>query len=487
MITTFPQGFLWGGASSACQCEGGWDEGGKGMSVGDVITGGSRQITWHDKGDHEKKYSPVGAFWGDITIDACGVPDTFEDEYYPSHKANDFYHRYKEDLKLFSEMGLKCYRMSMAWSRIFPHGDDETPSEDGLAFYENVFKLCHEYDIEPVVTLSHYDLPLNLCVKYGGWKNRALIDLYVKYAETVMTRCKGLVTYWITFNEINSVIVENFKNAGMFENDDKSLAQAAHNQFVASAKTVMKAREIDSNNRVGCMVAYTLSYPRTCNPADQIASLFSKREYNFFLDVQAKGEYPYYKKREYESKGITLEIEDDDFDIIRKGTVDYISFSYYTTGLISVDKEGEEGDKLGPANPYLKTNAWGWGVDPTGLRYALNEVYDRYHKPVFIVENGYGNKDELVDGKVNDDVRIDYMREHLSEIKKAIYEDGVDVMGCTTWGVVDCISLGTGEMAKRYGLIYVDCDDYGHGSYKRYKKKSFDWYKHIIETNGGTL
>ena len=492
MTYTFPEGFLWGGASSASQCEGGYNEGGKGLSVADVLTGGSREvrrkITWAMEGSDEKQYSLPGAFWGKITIPKNGIPQVFEDEYYPSHKGNDFYHHYQEDLALFRDLGLKCYRMSIAWSRIFPNGDDEEPNEEGLQFYRNVFALCKEYGIEPVVTLYHYDLPLNLSIKYGGWKNRKLIGFYVKYALTVMEEYKGLVRYWITFNEINSVIVENFKNAGMFEDDDASYAQAAHNEFVASAKVCRYHKKHRPDIKVGCMVAYTFGYGKTCSPDDQLKVMLKKREYNFFLDVQCKGHYPSYKLKEYERKNIVLDTVEEDREDLAKGTVDFVAFSYYNSGVSSTAPEDEKFGLMGPKNPYLKANAWGWSVDPIGLRISLNELHQNYGKPLFIVENGYGNMDEISeDGCIHDDYRIAYTAEHLKQISIAINEDGIDVMGYTTWGIVDCISLGTGEIHKRYGMIYADIDDKGSGTFSRIPKDSYRWYREVIMNNGSNL
>lgn len=491
MNIKFPDNFLWGGATAACQIEGGYNEGKKGLTVADVLTVGShtetRKITWRNPKTNQTGYSDVGAFWGKINIPEGAVPEVLEGEYYPSHVASDFYHRYKEDIALLAQMGLKCYRMSISWARIYPNGDDAMPNEEGLAFYHAVFDECRKYGIEPIVTTAHYDVPLNLCIKYGGWKNRELIELYVRYCEILFTEFKDKVKYWMTFNEINSVIVENFKAAGMTEEDSTSYAQAAHNQFVASARAVKLSKSINPEVKIGCMIAYTLSYPKTCNPKDQLESLLKARTYNFFTDVQCDGVYPSYKWKEYEQKGIQLELEESDFQEIKEGCVDFIGFSYYTSGICAAKKEEDEIGLMGPVNPYLKTNAWGWGIDSDGLRISLCNLYERYRKPLFIVENGYGYADEVVEGKIHDDYRIDYMRQHILAMNDAINLDGVDLLGYTPWGCIDISSLGTGEMKKRYGMIYVEKDDLGNGTLNRIKKDSFDWYKKCIASNGKEL
>ncbi|CBI13409.1 family 1 glycosylhydrolase [Streptococcus gallolyticus] len=487
----FPENFLWGGATSASQFEGGYTKSGKGLTVSDVLTAGSknrnRKITWAFPNSDEIQYSDVGGFWGDITVNDEGVIKVFQNEYYPSHNASDFYSRYEEDLALLHELGLKSYRMSISWSRIYPNGDDEIPNQEGLKFYRQIFELCHKYHIKPIVTLEHYDVPLGITVKYGGWKNRRVIDLFVRYAETVITEYKNFVDYWIPFNEINSVTVETFKNAGMLKCNDGDRAQAAYNKFLASALTYKIAKKIRPDFQIGCMVAMTLSYPKTCAPEDQFEALKRCREYDSFLDVLVKGTYPNYKLIEYKQKNIKLNIETKDEEILSQSCVDFIGFSYYTSGVVTKQKVENELHLLGPTNPYLKTNAWGWGIDPLGLRYSLNYLYDRYKKPLFIVENGYGDNDIIENGSIKDNERIDYMKSHLLSVSDAINIDGVNVIGYTPWGIIDCISLGTGEIKKRYGVIYVDVDSEGKGSFSRIKKQSFYWYQNVIKTNGKDL
>lgn len=477
--------FLWGVASCSCQYEGAYKSDGKGLTTADVITGGShlkkRKITWHYPNDMTKHYSDVGGFWGKLTIPKNGIPDVFEDEFYPSHDSTKGYEYTDEDLKYLKELGVNAYRMSISWARIFPNGDDENPNEKGVAYYRHIFETLKAYKITPIVTLYHYDLPLALTIRYGGWKNRKLIDLFLRYATYVMNEYKDLVHYWITFNEINSSVVECFKNAGMLTESESDLAQAGHNELVASARTVRYAHEHLPPIQVGCMCAYTIGYANSCSPDDQWEAYLRSREYNFFLDVQAKGIYPQYKLNEYKEKQLNLDIQESDFDDLKSGCVDFISFSYYSTGVI-VKTDDTEGSKMGPKNPYLKNTSWGWGIDPTGLRITLNQLNERYHKPLMIVENGLGAIDILSDdGQVHDPDRIDYLKSHIAEIEKAVLIDGVDCIGYMVWSSCDFISLGTGELKKRYGLIYVNRDDVKHGDYSRIKKDSFYWYKDFLK------
>ena len=471
-MNRLPENFLWGGAVAANQCEGAYNVGGKGLSIMDVVTAGA----------HNKKRE----FTKDIK----------EGVYYPNHEGIDFYHRYKEDLALFKEMGFKCFRTSIAWTRIFPNGDEEAPNEEGLKFYDDLFDECLKNGIEPVVTISHYEMPLNLVYQYGGWKNRKLVDFYVNFCEAIFKRYKGKVKYWMTFNEINSVIFLPLV-AGVIrkegENYEKSSVQAAHHQFLASARAVKLGHEIDPENKIGCMVLTTLAYPKTSDPKDVLrAEEFMKRGTYFFTDVQVGGEYPSYAIKYAERKGLNIKIEEGDLKELKEGTVDYIGFSYYSTSVASHDMDNERkgsGNVIsGLNNPYLESSEWGWQIDPIGLRIVMNKLYERYKKPLFIVENGLGYNDEVEeDGSINDDYRIEYLRKHIEEMKNAVIEDGVDLIGYTPWGCIDLISAGTGEMKKRYGFIYVDKDNEGKGSLKRSKKKSFDWYKKVIASNGEEL
>lgn len=463
----FPKEFLWGGATAANQCEGAWNEDGKGASIQD--------------------YMPHGIMQG---------PSEVIDKHNLKLEGIDLYHHYKEDIALFAEMGFKVYRMSIAWSRIFPNGNDEKPNEKGLEFYDNVFDECKKYGIEPLVTLSHYETPYHLAKKYDGWRSRDLIGFYEKYVRTVFTRYKGKVHYWITFNEINSIWHFPLMGAGILTQKNllkaQDLYQAAHHELVASALATKIGHEIDSENKIGCMVLGLTSYPRTCNPDDVIATMEESKRGYFFTDIHMRGYYPSYALKMMEKEGVVLDATDEDLEIL-KNTCDFLSFSYYMSKCIASNPEQYEKGKgnltTGVKNPYLQESQWGWQIDPKGLRYLLNTYYDRYQKPLFIVENGLGAKDTLLseekDGYwVEDDYRIQYMNDHLAQVSKAIEDDGVEVMGYTSWGCIDLISASTAEMKKRYGFIYVDRNNDGTGTFKRYKKKSFYWYKNVIETNG---
>lgn len=470
-----PENFLWGGAVAASQVEGAWDTDGKGPTATDILPAGPQRDAYF-------KNPPSLAFQ--------------EDFFYPSHEAIDFYHHYKEDIQLLADMGFKCFRLSICWSRIFPNGDDATPNEQGLKFYEDVFKECHKYGIEPLVTIQHFDVPLALSKKYGGWRSRKLIRMYETYCRTIFNRYKDLVKYWITFNEINIIMPAPFVGGGLTiapeENAQQIKFQAAHNQLVASALGVKACHEIIPDAKIGCMIAAGATYPRTCNPDDVMAAIESDRESYLFPDVQVRGYYPTYTNRIFEDNGIVLDTQPEDAQILKDNLVDFVSFSYYSTRCTSTDPEilgklSETNIFNSVNNPYLAESEWGWAIDPVGLRVTMNNLYDRYQKPLFVVENGIGAVDELKpDGTVDDSYRIDFFREHIRQMKEAMH-DGVELMGYTTWGPIDLVSAGSGEMKKRYGFIYVDRDDAGGGTLKRYPKASFDWYKKVIASNGADL
>lgn len=476
----FPEGFLWGGATAANQFEGGYKEGGKGLSTSDVMTGGTHTTP--------RRITPV----------------LEEGTYYPSHEAIDFYHRYKEDIKLFADMGFKVFRMSIAWTRIFPNGDDAEPSEEGLKFYEDVFTELKKYNIEPLVTISHYEAPYNLTQKYNGWSDRRVVDFYVKYCETIFNRYKDKVKYWLTFNEINCLTLPfgtfmagaimpegNGELSGNVKDNPQLRYQALHHQFIASAKAVKLGHEINKDFKIGCMIAYMASYPLTCNPEDVFLAQQKDNLSNFLCsDVQVRGVYPGFAKRYFKENNINIAMEEGDEQILKEGCVDFYTFSYYMSFCVSADPSQEKiGGNLsmGLKNPYLKASAWEWQIDPKGLRWSLNNIYNRYQIPLMVVENGLGAADTVeADGSINDDYRIEYLREHIKEMKEAVV-DGVDLMGYTPWGCIDLVSAGTGEMKKRYGFIYVDKDNDGKGTLDRYPKKSFYWYKNVIDTNGENL
>ena len=470
----FPEDFLWGGAISANQAEGAFREGGRGLSNIDVIPHGTERL--------------------EIKTGNIPQPELKEGEYYPSHEGIDFYHHYKEDIALMAEMGFKVFRTSISWSRLFPEGDEETPDQAGIDFYRNMFLECKKHGMEPLVTLCHFDIPMGLVEKYGSWRNRKVVDVFLRYANTCFQEFSGLVKYWLTFNEINIILHSPFSGAGIAfqegENKAQITYQSAHHILVASALATKRAHEWDPGNQVGCMLAGGSFYPYSCNPEDVWESVKKEQENLFFIDVQVRGAYPSYARKLFHDKNVSLIMEEEDLEIL-KSTVDFLSFSYYASRCVAADmndKTANEGNIIRSVkNPYLKTSQWGWSIDPLGLRITMNQLYDRYQKPLFIVENGLGAKDEIrQDGSIQDDYRIDYLRSHIQAMKEAM-EDGVDLMGYTVWSCIDIVSASTGEMSKRYGLIYVDRADDGSGTLRRRKKKSFDWYKKVIESNGDNI
>lgn len=486
----FPKGFLWGGATAANQLEGGWNLGGKGVNSSDVCTRGSkklpRKVTYKTKdGKVEEQLmftlnAPEGAVFG------C-----YEGYDYPSHVAVDFYHHYKEDIALLAEMGFKTFRLSISWARIFPNGDEFEPNEEGLKFYDDIFNELKRYNIEPLVTLSHYETPIALTNKWNSWADRRNIDCFVHYAKTCIERYHDRVKYWLTFNEINAIQHMPWLAGGVASKDPLVLANAARNQLLASALTVKLAHEIDPEIKVGNMVSYAVMYAHTCHPNDVLKTRQIQNNTNFFCDVQAKGAYPKSKLAQYQKQGLAFELTQEDQKILQEGTIDFISFSYYMSTCVSTDPKivaNQAGNMIfGVKNPYLEASQWGWQIDPVGLRISLVELYNRYELPLFIVENGLGAQDIVEEGRIHDSYRIDYLRSHIKEMKKAIDEDGVELLGYTSWGCIDLVSASTGEMAKRYGFIYVDKQDDGSGNLSRFKKDSFYWYKKVIESNGADL
>lgn len=492
----FPDNFLWGGATAANQFEGGYNEGGKALTISDVTTGGShtkpREVGWVIPETGETGVSKMTFGSKPMEFPEGAIPTVLDGYYYPSHQATDFYHHYKEDIALFAEMGFKTFRLSIQWSRIYPDINADKPNEEGLKFYDDVFNECLKYGIEPLVTLSHFEIPVQLVTEYGGWKNREVIDLFVKYTKTVLNYYKGKVKYWLTFNEINMMEHMQISTIGVLDVKPQTKADAALHQFIASALTVKAAHEIDKNNMVGMMQLYQPLYAETNDPNDQLFVLKKAQEqFLWYSDVQVGGKYPTYKLKEYERNGIVLSLQEGDEELLENYACDFLSFSCYGSSTFTTHDmgEGAGGNGIhGKRNKYLEANAWGWETDPQCLRIALNTLYDRYHKPLFIVENGIGWSDVLEEDKtVHDSYRIDYLRHNIKSMRDAINLDGIPLMGYTMWGCVDLVSAGTGEMKKRYGFIYVDMDDVGNGSLNRYKKDSFYWYKKVIETQGEDL
>lgn len=486
MNKPFPKEFLWGGATAANQCEGAWNEDGKGISTADLMTSGNRS-------------SP-----------RVFTPELEPGRHYPSHEAIDHYHRYEEDIALFGEMGFRTYRLSIAWTRIFPNGDDAEPNRAGIEHYRKVFEACRRHGIEPLVTLSHYEMPYHLARKWDGWADRRTIDCFVKYAATCFTEFKGLVKYWLTFNEINVLTlplgglmaggIMPGENTPLFgaamkpegPEDASRRFQALHHQFVASAKAVQIAHGVDHENKVGCMILSFASYPFTCAPEDVALNQRRMQDGNYYCgDVMVRGAYPSFAQRIWNDCGAQVKFFPGDTETLKAGTVDFYSLSYYSSGCVSADPEHGKGGMMnlmmGLKNPYLKASDWGWTIDATGLRIFLNEVHGRYNVPLMVVENGLGQDDVVErDGSIHDPYRIDYLRAHVEAMRGAL-GDGVELMGYTPWGCIDLVSASTGEMAKRYGFIHVDKDNEGRGTLERRRKDSFFWYKKCIMSDGTEL
>ncbi|MCG9660194.1 glycoside hydrolase family 1 protein [Vibrio mediterranei] len=461
-MTQFPDNFLWGGAIAANQVEGSYNLDGKGLSTSDMLPSGI--LSPHQTHDERTP----------------GIKDL----------AIDFYNRYPEDIALFDEMGFNCLRLSIAWTRIFPNGDDTQPNEAGLAYYDRLFDELAKYNMTPFVTLSHYEMPYALVENYGGWGNRKLIEMFERYVTTVFERYKDKVKLWLTFNEINMSLHAPFTGVGLQEDaTEQEIYQAIHHQLVANAKAVKLCQKIVPDGKIGNMLLGALNYPYTCNPDDVIAAMHENNKWLFFGDVQTRGQYPGYMLRYFRENQIELDIHDGDLETIAQASVDFISFSYYASGCASADpKQKEVGNIVDSVpNPYLEKSQWGWLIDPKGLRILLNFLHDRYQKPLFIVENGLGARDEIdANGNIEDDYRIKYLNDHLVQAREAI-EDGVELMGFTSWGPIDLVANSTAEMSKRYGFIYVDRHDDGNGTLERKRKKSFHWYQEVIKTQGKSL
>ena len=483
---SFPKDFLWGGATAASQVEGGWNEGGKGLDTQDCKPQFSN-LTREQKNSWEYKQMTSQKFEDGKACQEVGN--------YPFRFGSDEYHRYKEDIALFAEMGMKVYRLSISWARIYPNGDDEKPNQAGIEYYKNVFEECHKQHIKVFVTMLHYAIPVHLVDAYGGWKNRKLVDFYLRYAKTLFENFKDDVDYWLPFNEINAGRFNPYNGVGLIkdreEHYDQSVYQAIHHQFIANALTVRLAHEMMPGSQVGCMIARFCHYAATCNPADQLTQMFDEQYTNwFYTDVMARGRYPKYIERHFKQRNVSIHFEPGDEELLLNYPVDFVAFSYYFTQVSTADETWEKTDGnlvIANKNPYLESSEWGWQKDAIGLRITLNQVYDRYQKPMFVAENGLGAVDTLEsDNTVHDPYRIAYLKDHVKAMSDAI-DDGVELLGYTMWGIIDLVSCGSIEMSKRYGVIYVDADDEGNGTFNRYKKDSFYWYKKVIESDGTDL
>ncbi len=480
----FSPDFLWGGAIAANQAEGFWDQGGRGASIADTAIYNQNQ-----------NYSKYEAF-DELTIKEMIERLNDKNGYYPKRWGNHFYKKYEEDIALFAEMGFKALRLSISWSRIFPNGDEEEPNQEGLDFYKKVFTTMNKYGIKPIVKLSHYETPAHLAIKYGGWLNREMLTFFEKYCKTVITEYKDDVEYWMAFNEIN-VIQHSFYVGGavpkdFIKNETVDRYQVIHHLLLASAIAKKVMKEISPAAKMGGMIARREGYPSTCNPLDVLESIKDDQNNLFFSDVLVRGYYPSYMKAYFSKNKIDIELKEGDTELLKNNTVDYLSFSYYMTVLsqhnIDENTELTTGNLVnGVRNKYLESNEWGWQIDPIGLRITLEKLFDRYQIPLMIAENGIGLKETQNDvEEIDDTQRINYLKSHIREMREAV-KNGVDLIGYTVWGPIDIISMSTSEMSKRYGFIYVDADDFGEGTFKRYKKKSFHWYKRVIESNGSTL
>lgn len=473
----FPKGFLWGGALAANQLEGAYLEDGKGLSVADVNE-------FADNIDIKKK-SNKGLTYDYVTEAIKSGKE--EGRYFPKRWGIDFYHTYKEDLALLKGLGINTLRTSISWSRIYPNGDDQKPNEAGLKFYDNLIDECLKQGMEPMITVSHYEMPLNLSLKYNGWASRDTITFFERLCKTLFDRYHGKVKKWILVNQINLIEFETFNHFGIpedkVENYQNAIHQAVHNELVACGRATKYAKDTYPELEIGMMIYNSPTYAKTTSPDDNFAAMKHRQKDLFFSDVLLRGYYPGYYLRYLDENNIKVKFYENDADDL-KNTADFLSFSYYYSTVVS--KESYDSGEGFEKNELLEENAWGWSYDSVGLRYTLNEMYDRYQKPIYITENGSGFYDELVNGEIHDPYRIDYYKSHIKSMKEAI-KDGVDLRGYYAWGPIDIISCSSSEMSKRYGFIYVDLDDYGNGSGKRYLKDSYHWYKKVCETNGENI
>lgn len=480
-IDKIPADFLWGGAICANQAEGAYNEGNRGMAIPDV--------DWHDP--HLKRDGKRDADSEMSSAELARLLNITDDHQFPKRKGIEFYHHYKEDLALMKELGLKCFRTSISWSRIFPKGDELEPNEEGLKFYDDLIREIKNNGMEPIITLFHYDLPLHIVTEYGGWKNKKVIDMFVKYCKVCFERYHSLVNYWIVINQMNLIYVEAFNSLGILtdevDNLEEAKYQAIHNQFVACSKASQIAQQINNNMKLGVMIADHTCYAETADPKEVFSTIYKNQMSQYFYgDVRVRGTYPGYALRYFKEHDVDLDVNEEELALMKEYTADFVAISYYYTRLNSLKRDGEAIQNISN-NPLLKASVWGWCIDPIGLRSSLNNYYDRYQLPMMIAENGLGSLDVLKeDFTIEDDYRIDYLKEHIKSIKEAIL-DGVPLFAYCPWGPIDIVSCTSNEMSKRYGFVYVDINDDGSGSTKRYKKKSFAWYQKVIQSNGENL
>ncbi|WP_053367792.1 glycoside hydrolase family 1 protein [Bacillus sp. FJAT-27245] len=474
---SFPKDFLFGGAVAACQIEGAFDADGRGLSTSDLHKYNSKM----DRGNI--KYEGGG------TLQTIIERMNDKEGYYPKRHGIDFYHTYEQDLALLAELGLKTFRTSISWSRIFPRGDEEFPNEKGLAFYDKLIDEIISNGMVPIITMAHYDIPLTLVTEYGGFANRKVTDFFVRYAKVLLERFGEKVPYWIVFNQVNLVPTVQFGSLGLCddqaENMEELMYQAVHNQFVATARVKEIAKNMGLTTKIGTMVSDCTRYPASCKPEDIVWTMKKNRMQYFFTDVQLNGEYPQYALKYFSDNNISITMEDGDQELLANNKMEFLGISYYSTYIVDYEKNTMAINSY-EQNPYLKPTPWNWRVDPLGFYNSISQYWDRYKVPIIIAENGYGAIDKLEDGTVHDDYRVDYYRVHLKVLKECM-DEGVEVLAYLAWAPIDIVSSSSSEMSKRYGFIYVDIDDDGQGSRKRIKKDSFSWYQKVIHTHGESL
>lgn len=473
----FPENFKFGGAVAACQVEGAYDIDGRKPSTSDIHV--------YDTNLERNNIKKEGG--GTLDEIKTALEDT--ENYYPKRHGIDFYHTYKEDLKMLAELGLETFRTSISWSRIFPNGNEETPNEAGLAFYDKLIDEILANDMEPVITMAHYDLPIHLVTEYGGFSNRKIIEFFTRYSRVLLERYGHKVDKWIVFNQVNLVPTVQFGSLEIYDNQAENMEelmyQAVHNQFIAAAKTKEIATELGLSANIGTMIADCTYYPATCRPEDVVWTMKKNRMQYFYTDVQLRGHYPQYALKYFEDQNFAIKMEQGDKELLKENTMDFLGISYYSSKVAEFEKHTMLSDSAGQ-NPYLRPTPWDWRVDPLGFYNSISQYWDRYGVPIMIAENGFGAIDKLEDETVHDNYRVNYYKDHLKVLKECM-DEGVEIISFLAWGPIDIVSSSSSEMSKRYGFIYVDIDDLGNGSKNRLKKDSFDWYQKVIKTHGESL
>lgn len=469
-ISHIPKNFLWGSASAAYQVEGAWDADGKSPSVWDNYV--------------KLPGTTFRGTTGDIAV--------------------DHYHRYKEDVGLMAEMGLKAYRFSIAWTRILPEGRGPV-NEEGIQFYSELIDELLKHHIEPLITLYHWDLPQCLMDEYGGWESRKIIDDFNEYASVLFERFGDRVKYWISLNEQNIFVSMGYQ-LGVHPpgvQDDERMYQVNHIANLANAKVVNTFHEMVPNGMIGPSFAYSPIYAKDSNPTNVLAAERAKEmQSHFWMDIYLKGRYPKFALDNLAKQGISIDIQDGDMALIASAKPDFLGINYYQSNTIAYNpingvgrgemnttgEKGSSGESGVPGlykrieNPFVERTNWDWEIDPTGLQIAIQRISSRYDIPVLITENGLGEYDQVAeDGHIHDDYRIDYLSQHVAAINDAI-QDGASVLGYCTWSFTDLLSWLNGYQ-KRYGFVYVDKHEVEEGTLERKPKDSFYWYKALIKAH----